>query len=815
MRRTVGDLVGRGREEGASALRTATPQVVAGLVALSETVAELERLLGAVLSDPLASTIGELRATCARILAASPQIPDWLPCLSAMAALPPELARVIRFLPLPLPCVEAALASKTLDEIWRRDRDLARFGGEALDGAARRMERHHARWLEANAGVVIERTRERFLEHVALSSLPSIRLGKEQDEFKRRYNAGRRELEHEFGKTMRYKSVRGLLAGPAGEVIIDLKPVWLMSPLSVSDTLPIDTNAFDVVIFDEASQVPLEEAIPALFRADQVVVSGDQMQLPPTNFFSATRRSEDNLLLEDDEEGETVEYELDGNSFLSHTARTLSSTMLGWHYRSRSESLISFSNAAFYEGGLLTVPERQLHSTEEGEIQAAEAAEGDGNAARLLARPVSFHHLPQGRYESRRNVAEARYIAHLVRGLLAAEKRPSIGIVAFSEAQQGAIEAALESLAATDTGFRGRLEEEYEREDDGQFAGLLVKNLENIQGDERDVIVLSVCYGHGPDGRMLMNFGPINQSGGEKRLNVAFSRARKHMAVVSSIHYSDVKNVYNDGANAMRNYLQYAEAMSAGDSRTAAAMLRAMNPGATQAPDSGAADLVALALAAALRERGLEADANVGHSRFRCPLAVRRTGETAHRVAVFIDDDVRARETDVLEREVLRPRLLRDFGWHVCTVLAKDWLEDPEAVVRRVEERLDGEPVVEDVWPDTEEPAAAPSPVEPPPRPGDAGSRPSSPASPAPSRPAALPLSALPPGRTRCFEFVAGSSSKFWHVTVDEAELVVVFGRIGTEGQPKRKAFPTPALARAEAERLIREKLAKGYLEVS
>lgn len=809
IRGTVRDLFGGGREDGA-ALRAATPQVVAGLVALSATVVELERLLGSILSDPLSHTMAELRAMCGRLTAALPQLPDWLPCLAALADLPPELARVFRSLPLPLPCVEAALASKTLDETWRRDRGLARFGGPSLEAGATRIERHHARWLETNAGVVIERTHQRFLEHVALSSLPSIRLTKEQDELKRRYNAGRRELEHEFGKTMRYKSVRGLLAGPAGEVIVDLKPVWLMSPLSVSDTLPIDTNAFDVVIFDEASQVPLEEAVPALFRADQVIVSGDQMQLPPTNFFSATRRSEDNLLLEDDDEGDAVEYELDVNSFLSHTARTLPSTMLGWHYRSRSESLISFSNAAFYDGGLLTVPERRTQGTAEGAIVVTDPEQGDSNAARLLARPVSFHRLEQGRYENRRNGAEARYIAHLVRGLLAGEARPSIGIVAFSEAQQGAIEAALDALAAPDAEFRGRLEEEYEREEDGQFAGLLVKNLENIQGDERDVILLSVCYGYGPDGRMLMNFGPINQSGGEKRLNVAFSRARKHMAVVSSIHYADVKNVYNDGANAMRNYLQYAEAMSAGDARTAAATLRAMNPLAERAHGTKPADDVAVALAGALRQRGLEVELDVGHSRFRCPLAVRRAGDEAYRVAVFIDDEARSREGDILEREVLRPRLLREFGWRVCTVLAKDWLDDAEAVVRRVETRLDSETAVEEE-PPAEEPRLDPPVPE--------ASAPEAPAPPvptaAPAPPAAvLPLSALPPGQTRCFEFVGGSSSKFWHVTVDQAELVVVFGRIGTEGQVKRRAFPTAALARVEAERLIREKLAKGYQEV-
>ena len=147
---------------------------------------------------------------------------------------------------------------------------------------------------------------------------------------------------------------------------------------------------------------------------------------------------------------------------------------------------------------------------------------------------------PDGRGPStsnRRNRAEAEYIAQLVRGLLAAPERRSIGIVAFSEAQQDEIESALQALADEDRQFAERLDAEQYREEDGQFVGLLVKNLENIQGDERDVVILSVCYGPAPDGKMRMNFGPINQSGGERRLNVAFSRARHHMGVVSSIRH--------------------------------------------------------------------------------------------------------------------------------------------------------------------------------------------------------------------------------------------------------------------------------------
>ena len=188
------------------------------------------------------------------------------------------------------------------------------------------------------------------------------------------------------------KSIRDIVAGDSGVVVRDLKPVWLMSPLSVSDTLPMRTDEFDVVIFDEASQVPLEEAIPAIFRATQTIVVGDEMQLPPTDFFSAkSDADEEGLLLS--ENGQVCEYDLSSNSLLNHATKNLSARMLGWHYRSRAESLISFSNWAFYDGKLLTVPEQRQMLGAKDEILVGSADDGIANVVRLLDRPVSFHFL--------------------------------------------------------------------------------------------------------------------------------------------------------------------------------------------------------------------------------------------------------------------------------------------------------------------------------------------------------------------------------------------------------------------------------------
>lgn len=676
-----------------------TVQVLAGL---APKVAHLLGELAGLLADTKDLSLAQLRDEMKQIEESLDALPGFVPCLKELGAMPAPLADAWRRFPLRVEQLEAAIAERTLDGLLRADPPLARFNSTVQGMHVSKLEQILDHWHSTSAKTVRERLCQRFLDHVRLASLPHAQLTPNQKEFKVLYNRGRRELEHEFNKTMRFRSIRDLVAGDSGLVLQDLKPVWLMSPLSVSDALPL-ASFFDVVIFDEASQVPLEEAVPALFRARQVLVVGDEMQLPPTSFFTSKAADEEERFLLEDASGQEVEYDLSSNSLLNHAARNLSSTMLGWHYRSRSESLINFSNAAFYQGRLWTVPEVALPRPEMSEILVGNPEAGFTNVDRLLERPVSFHFLEKGVYEQRRNTPEAEYIAQLVRGLLRSSdpppspeseggergKRMSIGIIAFSEAQQGEIEQALQRLARTDDDFRPRLEAEWEREEDGQFVGLLVKNLENIQGDERDVIILSVCYGHALNGKMLMNFGPINQNGGERRLNVAFSRAKNHMALVSSIRHHAITNDYNDGARALKNYLRYAEACSAGDAQSARRVLWEINPAEGAAASAPPPNVVMVQLATRLRERGYEVETNVGQSGFRCDLAVRAHGESRYRLAILVDTDSYYQNTDLLERDLFRPRLLRSFGWNVMLVLTKNWFEDANGVMQAVEQRLE------------------------------------------------------------------------------------------------------------------------------
>lgn len=633
-------------------------------------------------------SLSELRTCLMNIDGALDQMPDYLHCLLSLKPLPDQLTSSIRSLPLTLAQLEAAAAERTLQDAYRSNRNMARFDHETREKQVSDVATSSQHLQLANAASVREFVRQRFNDHLQTASLPAAQLSAEQKEFKKSYDKGRRAIEHEFSKSMRFRSIRELAAAESGIVIRDLKPVWLMSPLSVSDTLPLNAENFDVVIFDEASQITLEEAIPSLFRADQAIVVGDEMQLPPTSFF-ANKRVDDDDELSFEEEGEVVQYDLNSSSFLNHSSRNLPTRMLGWHYRSRSESLISFSNHAFYGGRLLTVPEESRSTDQRSELVVATTEDAIENAGELLQRPVSFHFCDHGVYDKRRNKAEAEYIAELVRELLTSECGHSIGIVAFSEAQQGEIDRALRRLAEADPSFAELLEAELEREDDGQFNGLLVKNLENIQGDERDIIIMSVCYGPDTEGRIRMNFGPINLSGGEKRLNVAFSRAKHHMVLVASMKSSAITNDYNDGANCLKNYMKYADASSTGNEATVNTVLQSLS-GRFESPtfvDSDVEPLVA-DLDKNLQAAGFAVTHNVGQSHFRCDLAVYRPGDLKYRLGILVDGDSWYQQTDLLERELMKPQLLDAFGWKVAVVLAKDWHHDKEGVLSRLIELL-------------------------------------------------------------------------------------------------------------------------------
>lgn len=768
--------------------------LVESLAALHPGFTQLREELRKTLFEPESHGLATLAAAVREIQEEMDALPELLPALRDLASAPPRLSRAVRTRDMTVSQLESACATRSLSELYRADRTLQRFDGHVLKQKLDRVAKSHRQWLDHNAGWIRHQTRRRFMEHVQTANQSATVLTPDQKLFKKAFGTGRRELEHEFGKTMRYKSIRDLAAGDSGQVVRDLKPIWLMSPLSVSDTLPMDASSFDVVIFDEASQIPVEEAVPAAYRAQQVIVVGDEMQLPPTSFFSTKSDDDDEVTIE--EEGEKISVLMDADSFLAQSTRNLPNTLLAWHYRSRYEALISFSNAAFYGGELYTIPDRQLAIRDAGETIISSPEEAAACVPGILSRPISFIRCESMPYENRRNSGEAASIARIVREMLSGATKLSIGIAAFSEAQQGEIESALDSLAASDPAFGGLLEAEYAREEDDQFCGLFVKNLENIQGDERDIILMSVCYGRDANGRILMNFGPINQRGGEKRLNVIFSRARQHMVLLSSLRHTDITNDYNDGANALKNFLHYAESLSRGDVTIARQVLDGLNPMKRQALALDQVSAVlAGQLAEALNARGWCAETRVGQSRFRCDVAVRTNGNAQHQVGILLDVTSQA---NVLERFHTQPAILKTFGWQVLVILAKDWWHDPQAVIERIERLLRNEIEEEEAEEPEEIEATLPEPELAPP--------------PAPAPPPSSHSLASPAGMKR-FEFIEGVSRKFWEIGQSGCDMIIRYGRIGSNGHTQTKTFPDESRTSREVQKLIAEKVKKGYVE--
>lgn len=336
-------------------------------------------------------------------------------------------------------------------------------------------------------------------------------------------------LMRELRKKARIRPIRKLFAD-IPTVLLALKPCLMMSPLSVSTYLESAAFKFDIVIFDEASQVRTEDALGVISRGKQVIIAGDSKQLPPTNFFAAT------VSEEGDEEDEDYYDQVGSFDSVLDEAVLLDSMSLTWHYRSRDESLIAFSNDEIYESELFTFPQSRISGKDSG---------------------VEYRFVPDGVYEGSRkgNAIEAKRVADLVLEHFATYgTQRSLGVIALGESQSRVIESELLHRRLETPGIEKFFDQSLEEP-------FFVKNLENVQGDERDTIILSIGYGKNAQGRLSHNFGPINMDGGERRLNVAVTRARMNLKLVSSIDATqiDPSKVSNIGPRVLRDYLAYAK----------------------------------------------------------------------------------------------------------------------------------------------------------------------------------------------------------------------------------------------------------------
>ncbi len=438
----------------------------------------------------------------------------------------------------------------------------------------------------------------------------------------------RRELE----KKRRHLPTRRLIES-IPNLLPRLKPCFLMSPLSVAQFLDTELPPFDLVIFDEASQIPVWDAIGAIARGKEVLVVGDSKQLPPTTFFST--------IDDDDEIGSSDVYVEDMESILKEcNASGIPAMRLRWHYRSRHESLIAFSNHHYYQNELHTFP------------SPAERSEALG---------VTFRHIAEGVYDrggSRTNTIEAEAVVdHVVGLLLDPSTTDSIGVVTFSQAQQGLVEDLFDD--------RRRQQPEIERFfTDETEEPVFVKNLENVQGDERDTIIFSVGYGPDANGKQTMNFGPLNQEGGERRLNVAVTRARRRLMVFSSMKADqiDLRRTRAVGVRHFKTFLDYAD-------RGPEALVDAVEAG-TKRFEAGFEH----AVWSALTERGWTVDMRVGYAGYRIDLAV-RDPNNPDRYVLGIECDGAAYHSAKVARDRDRTRhaVLKGLGWRISRVWSTQW----------------------------------------------------------------------------------------------------------------------------------------------
>jgi very-short-patch-repair endonuclease len=455
-------------------------------------------------------------------------------------------------------------------------------------------------------------------------------------------------LRREAAKKRRHLPVRNLFEN-IPSLLLRLKPCLLMSPLSVSQYLHPERIKFDVVIFDEASQIFTEDAVVAMYRGKQIVVAGDSKQLPPTDFF---RTLEDDDDVEFDEDP-TLISSSDFKSVLDECGSVLPSLSLRWHYRSRHESLIAFSNHQFYKGKLVTFPSAQ-------------------NTHETLG--IEFVYLSDGSYDrggKRNNIREAKVVADRVFAHFERYPKKSLGVVAFSQAQMNAIEDEIERRRRDSLQFESFFAV-------NRLDGFFVKNLENVQGDERDVIIFSVGYGYDQQHRITMNFGPLNRSGGEHRLNVAITRAREKVILITSIKSSDIDLDATDSAGVrnLYHYLDYAE-------RGVVAL------GMTIAPKGEYDSTLEEDVANEIRGLGYKVVPQVGCSGYRIDLGIVDPAEPGRFIlGVECDGATYHSAATARDRDRLRQQILENQGWRIHRIWGPNWIRNRSREIQEFRSKL-------------------------------------------------------------------------------------------------------------------------------
>lgn len=474
-------------------------------------------------------------------------------------------------------------------------------------------------------------------------------------------------LNRELIKRRNIKPLRELFT-LCRDYLLMLKPCLLMSPLSIATFLPLETfyQYFDLVIFDEASQICTEDAIGAIVRGNQVVIVGDEKQLPPTRFFASQILDENTSNIEDLNSYESVLEEAMAMGLPVFTLRN--------HYRSKREDLIVFSNLQYYDHMLNSFPDiyRDIQP------DSSQITEGADNSA------IKFHYVPEGRYDrgkSRKNLIEAKKVAAAIiahykntKNDLSPGKSESLGVITFNEAQMDAIQRELNN----------QIKETPENEKLVDFSSrerLFIKNIENVQGNERDVIFFSVGYAYDYEGEFRLNFGALNQQGGERRLNVAITRARVRMEIFCSFIPSEInyQRSQSRGMQDLFGFLQYAYTKTLNSATTG----NLLNSSLALYSD------LQKSIQSKLEAKGFVVDLSVGKSKNQIDLAILHPFDPSKYIlGIILDHGTFAYIPNTTERFRIRPAVLSHLGWNLFHIYSVDWYSNYEAIITEVEKLI-------------------------------------------------------------------------------------------------------------------------------
>lgn len=483
----------------------------------------------------------------------------------------------------------------------------------------------------------------------------------------------RRRLTSRGERAMRLRQVIAVGSQlPGGDPLFDLCPVWMVSPETVAQIFPREA-LFDVVIFDEASQCRLEEALPVLTRAKRVVIAGDPKQLPPSRFFESTVISSDNSQVETEQELFEAHQSQEEDLLSAALSINLQECYLDVHYRSRNADLVEFSNEHFYGSRLQVIPGHPRN--------------------RIRFAPITLYQV-NGVFEDRANPVEAERVCGIVADLLRRSEPPSIGIACFNLTQRDLILDRLEELAAKDDDFARRLAVARTRSGQGTFEGLFVKNLENVQGDERDHMIISTTYGVDSEGRFYRRFGPLGQAGGGRRLNVLITRAREEVHLVTSIPmecYHSLPPVppgqQPGGGWLLYAYLAYANRLcdAYGQWRDAPPETRRPTGAVVEHPTHNPSRFAREVAQLVARRNGIGSDLYRGNDGFCIDVALHHPERHDDRTLGLICDGTRfAQADDPVEWDLFRTEILEGQGWQLHRCWSPDFFRDPLGELARI-----------------------------------------------------------------------------------------------------------------------------------